>query len=219
MDARRLRTALLLSAAGRPPKTILLTSVRMEDGKTTTATNTAISLAQLGASVVLVDCDLRKPAVHEVFGVPRNIGLSTYLARNMEIDEVTQTLPTQNLRLIPAGPIPPNPAELLSSERMKRLLAELSERYDHVVIDSPPLGSVTDAVILSAMVDGVILVVHGGRNSRHAVQRACNELSAVGARVFGIVLNNVDLRREGYDQYYYYSYQYTYSADDKRSNT
>jgi succinoglycan biosynthesis transport protein ExoP len=214
---RALRTALLLSAAGRAPKTILVTSVRMEEGKTTTATNTAISLAQLGASVLLIDCDLRKPSVHEVFGVPRNIGLSTYLARNVEIDAVTQTLPAPNLHLIPAGPIPPNPAELLSSERMKRLLAESAERYDHVVIDSPPLGSVTDGVILSTMVDGVILVVHGGRNSRHAVQRACNELSAVDARVFGIVLNNVDLQREGYDKYYYYSYQYSYSADDKRS--
>jgi len=121
--------------------------------------------------------------------------------------------------MIASGPTPPNPAELLSSERMKRLLAQLSERYDHIVIDSPPLGSVTDGVILSTMVNGVILVVHGGKNSRQAVQRACHELSAVGARIFGIVLNNVDLRREGHDDYYYYSYQYSYSADGKRTKT
>ena len=216
---RALRTALLLSAAENPPKTILVTSVRMEEGKTTTATNTAIALAQLGASVLLIDCDMRKPSVHDIFGTSRTSGLSTYLARNVEIDEVTQDLPGENLRMISSGPIPPNPAELLSSERMKRLLAQLSERYDHIVLDSPPLGSVTDAVILSTMVNGVILVVHGGRNSRQAVQRACHELSAVGARVFGIVLNNVDLRREGHDDYYYYSYQYSYSADGKRTKT
>jgi capsular exopolysaccharide synthesis family protein len=215
---RALRTALLLSVAGSPPKTILVTSVRMEEGKTTTATNTAISLAQLGARVLLMDCDLRKPSLLDVFGIPCNSGLSTCLVRNVEVAEVTHELPGENLSLIPAGPIPPNPAELLSSERMKRLLRQLAERYDHIVIDSPPLGSVTDAMILSTMVDGAILVVHGGRNSRHAVQRACHELSAVGAKVFGIVLNNVDLRREGYDDYYY-SYQYSYSADGKRSKS
>src|SRR5206468_10990714 len=115
----------------------------------------------------------------------------------------------ENLRLIASGAIPPNPAELLSSEKMKRMLDRLAERYDHIVIDSPPLANVTDGVVLSTMVDGVILVVHGGRSSRHAVQRACYELSAVGARVFGIVLNNVDLRREGYDDYYY-SYYHSY---------
>jgi polysaccharide biosynthesis transport protein len=214
---RSLRTGLLLSAAGNPPKTILVASVRTEEGKTTTATNTATALAQLGASVLIIDCDLRKPSLHEVFGMPRDPGLSTYLVRNVDVDEVTQRLHAKNLHLIPAGPIPPNPAELLSSQRMKRLLAQLAERYDHIVIDSPPLGSVTDAVILSTMVDGVILVVHGGRNSRYAVQRASHELAVVGARIFGIVLNNVNLRREGYDNYYYYSYEYTYSADGKRS--
>src|SRR6266567_3677410 len=102
---------------------------------------------------------------------------------------------------------------------MIRLLDQLAERYDHVIIDSPPLGSVTDGIILSTMVDGVILVVHGGRNSRHAVQRACHELSAVGARIFGIVLNNVDLRREGYDDDYYYSYYNSYSGNGNGSKS
>lgn len=214
---RALRTALMLSSAGSPPRTILVTSVRMAEGKTTTATNIALSLAQLGGKVLLIDCDLRKPSVHDVFGIPRLSGLSTYLAaQDVDIESVTQDLPSGNLRVIAAGPIPPNPAELLSSERMKRLLAQLVERYNHVVIDSPPLGSVTDPVILSTMADGVVLVVHGGRNSRQAVQRACHELSAVGAKIFGIVLNNVDLRREGYDDYYY-SYNYTYSEDGTRS--
>ena len=212
---RALRTTLLLSAAEKPPKKILVTSVRMEEGKTTTATNTAMALAQLGNSVVLVDCDLRNPSLHDVFGTSHNCGVSTYLTRSVAMDTVTRTV-GQNLRLIVSGAIPPNPSELLSCEKMKQMLAELTERYDHIVIDSPPLGSVTDAAILSTMVDGVILVVHGGRNSRQAVQRACYELSAVGARIFGIVLNRVDLRREGYDEYY--SYYQTYSADQKHAD-
>src|SRR3989442_13113574 len=106
---------------------------------------------------------------------------------------------------MPAGPTPPNPGELLSSGKMKRLVDAMAERYDHVVIDTPPLGSVTDPVILSTMVDGVVLVVHAGRNKRNAVQRACRELSAAGARIFGIVLNNVNMKREGYADYQYYT--------------
>jgi polysaccharide biosynthesis transport protein len=211
---RSLRTGLLLSAAGRPPKTILVTSVSMSEGKTTTATNTAIALAQLGSSVLLIDGDLRKPAVHEVYGVARNTGLSSCLTQNVEIDRAIQSLPGENLRMIAAGPVPPNPAELLSSDKMKSLLAEVSDRFDHIVIDSPPLGSATDSVILSTMVDGVILVVRGGRNSRQAVQRACRALGLVGARIFGVVLNNVDLRREGHDAYYGYGYgYYSYGGD------
>jgi polysaccharide biosynthesis transport protein len=219
---RALRTGLLLSAPGRPPKTILVTSVRMGDGKTTTATNIAISLAQLGASVVVMDCDLRKPSIHGVFGIPQGPGLSTYLTRKGNLDEITRggaadQLAGENLNLIPAGPTPPNPSELLSSEGMKRLLEQLSDRYDHVVLDSPPLGSVTDPVVLSTLADGVILVVHGGRNSRQAVQRGCQELLSVGAKIFGIVLNNVDLRREGYDDYHYYSYGYPKNGNGKNA--
>lgn len=213
---RALRTTLLLSAEGKPPKKILVTSVRMEEGKTTTATNTAMALAQLGNSVALVDCDLRNPSLHDVFGTSHNCGVSTYLTRDVAMDTVTRAA-GQNLSLIVSGAIPANPSELLSSDKMKQMLAELTERYDHIVIDSPPLGSVTDAVILSTMVDGVMLVVHGGRNSRQAVQRACYELSAVGARIFGIVLNRVDLRREGYDEYY--SYYHSYSADQKHADS
>ncbi len=182
---RALRTGLLLSGTGNPPRTILLTSVRSNEGKTTTASNIAISLAQLGGSVLLIDCDLRKPSVHTAFGIPPIPGLSTYLAQNGKIDDLIHRA-SENLYLIPAGPTPPNPAELLSSGKMKRLIEIMAERYDHVVIDTPPLGSVTDPVILSTMVDGVVLVVHAGRNKRNAVQRACRELSAVGARIFGV---------------------------------
>ncbi|HSO74335.1 MAG TPA: polysaccharide biosynthesis tyrosine autokinase [Blastocatellia bacterium] len=207
---RVVRTSMLLSAAGNPPKTVLVTSGQPGEGKTTTVVNTAISLAQLGASVLIVDCDLRKPSVHKVFGIEHHKGLSTYLSRDIEVDELITKLQIPNLSVLPCGPIPPNPAELISSERMKGLLRVLSERYDHVLIDSPPLIHVTDPVILSSLVDGVILVVHGGKSTRAVTQRARQELAAVGAKVFGVVLNNVDVRRDGYDDYYYYRYHSGY---------
>jgi polysaccharide biosynthesis transport protein len=210
---RALRTSLLLSSAGHPPKTILITSGRPGEGKTTTAVNTAISLAQLGASVLLIDCDLRRPKVHKVFGVNHLHGLSTYLSREADIEALVQPLPIPNLSLLPCGPIPPNPAELISSEKMRDMLDLLADRYDHIVIDSPPLINVTDPVILSTMVDGVIMVVQAGKSTRDVVRRASQELTGVGAKVFGVVLNNVNLQREGYDEYYYQRYYSTYSSD------
>jgi capsular exopolysaccharide synthesis family protein len=206
---RVVRTSMLLSAAGSPPKTILVTSGQPGEGKTTTVVNTAISLAQLGSSVLIIDCDLRRPATHKIFGLEINgDGLSSYLSRDMEIDGLIHKLQIPNLSLLPCGPIPPNPAELISSPRMKELLKKLAGKYDHILIDSPPLINVTDPVILSSMVDGVILVVHGGKSPRAIVQRARQELLGVGAKIFGVVLNNVDLHREGYDAYYYYYNRY-----------
>lgn len=210
---RALRTSVLLSAAGSPPKTILFTSSQPAEGKTTTVVNTAMSLAQLGASVLIIDCDLRKPSTHKLLGVSYTRGLSTYLSRNVEVDELIQQLPRANISLLACGPIPPNPAELISSDKMKNMLATLAERYDHILIDAPPIMNVTDAVILSRLVDGVIMVVHGGRSSRDAVRRARQELESVGAKIFGVVLNNVDLRHEGYEGYYYS--QYVYGQEQK----
>ncbi len=203
---RALRTSVLLSSAGHPPKTILVTSGRPGEGKTTTAINTAISLAQLGASVLIIDCDLRRPKVHKVFGINHVHGLSTYLSRDADIGALIHTLPIPNLFLLPCGPTPPNPAELVSSEKMREMLALLSTQYDHIILDSPPLINVTDPVILSTMVDGVIMVVHAGKSTRDVVRRASQELTGVGAKVFGVVLNNVNLQREGYDEYYYQRY-------------
>jgi polysaccharide biosynthesis transport protein len=215
---RVLRTSVLLSAAGQPPKIVLITSGQPGEGKTTTAINTAISLAQLGASVLIVDCDLRRPTAHKVLGIEHQQGLSTYLSQaQVTLDEVIQPLPIENLSLLPCGPIPPNPAELIISERMKDMLNELRSRYDHIIVDSPPLVNVTDPVILSTMVDGVILVVHGGKSTRDLVRRARQELATVGAKIFGVVLNNVDLRREGYDNYYYDRY-YTNYGDNARND-
>lgn len=215
---RVLRTSMLLSAAGSPPKTILITSAQAGEGKTTTVVNTAISLAQLGASVLIIDCDLRKPSAHKAFGLDHSRGVSTYLSREIEIDGLIHKLQIANLSLLPCGPIPPNPAELLSSDRMKNMLAMLAERYDHILIDSPPLLNVTDPVILSTLVNGVILVVHGGKSTRAVARRARQELLAVGAKIFGVVLNNIDLKRDGYDYEHYryysnYGQPYTHTPD------
>jgi polysaccharide biosynthesis transport protein len=213
---RVVRTSMLLSAAGSPPKTILVTSGQPGEGKTTTAVNTAISLAQLGASVLIIDCDMRKPSAHKIFGLDNMQGLSTYLSRDIKVESLIHELQIPNLSLLTSGAIPPNPAELISSERMKNLLHELGERYDHILIDSPPLINVTDPVILSTMVDGVILVVHGGKSTRGVAQRARQDLVSVGAKIFGVVLNNVDMRREGYNEYYYYRYYSDYGQKEER---
>lgn len=212
---RVVRTSMLLSAAGRPPKTILVTSGQAGEGKTTTVVNTAISLAQLGASVLIIDCDLRRPSAHKLFGLDHKLGLSTYLSREAEIDPLIQKLQIANLSLLACGPIPPNPAELISSVKMRHLIREMSERFDHVLIDSPPLINVTDPVILSSMVDGVILVVQGGKSTRAIAARARQELATVGAKIFGVVLNNVDLRADGYDYYYYNRYYTNYGVTEE----
>ncbi|MGH9762301.1 MAG: CpsD/CapB family tyrosine-protein kinase, partial [Blastocatellia bacterium] len=138
---------------------------------------------------------------------------STYLSRDVEIDSLIQRQPFNHLSIMPSGPTPPNPAELISSDRFRDLLKQLSERYDHVVIDSPPLINVTDAVILSTMVDGVVLVIKWGKSTRDIARRVRAELTGVGAKIFGVVLNNVDFRREGYNDYYYYKYQSDYFED------
>lgn len=209
---RGLRTSILLSAAGHAPKSILFTSSQPSEGKTTTTINTAISLTQLGASVLIVDADMRRPSTHRVFKVPHTPGLSTYLSRDVELDGLVQELSIPNLSLLPCGPVPPNPAELISSARMRDLIQIATERYDHVLIDSPPLINVSDPLILSTLTDGVILVVQGGRSSRAILRRARVELANVGAKIFGVVLNNVDWRREGYNDYYYYYNRY-YSSE------
>lgn len=213
---RVVRTSMLLSTAGNPPKTILITSGQPGEGKTTTAVNTAISLSQLGASVLIIDCDMRKPSTHKIFGLDNLRGLSTYLSRDINVESLIHKLEIPNVSLLSSGAIPPNPAELISSERMKNLLRDLGERYDHILIDSPPLINVTDPVILSTMVDGVMLVVHGGKSTRGVAQRARQDLVSVGAKIFGVVLNNVDLRREGYNEYYYYRYYSDYGQKEER---
>jgi succinoglycan biosynthesis transport protein ExoP len=210
---RHLRTSLLLSSAGQPPKTILVTSSQPSEGKTTTAVNTAFMLAQTGAEVLILDCDLRRPRLHAHFEVPNLKGLTNWLSGETDTENLVQNYDKQpNLKFLTSGPVPPNPAELLGSDEMRKLLATLSERFAHIVIDSPPAISFTDASILSTMVDGVVLVVHGGRSSRAVVRRAKQQLLDVGAHIFGVVINNV--KAESQD-YYYSGYYSEYYSDDK----
>jgi capsular exopolysaccharide synthesis family protein len=217
---RHLRTSLLLSSAGQPPKTILVTSSQPSEGKTTTAINTAFMLAQTGAEVLIIDCDLRRPRLHAQFEVSNSRGLTTWLSGEKDLNNILQVCAkTPNLKILTSGPVPPNPAELLGSEEMRRLLGQLSERFAHIIIDSPPAISFTDASILSTMVDGVMLVVHGGRSSRAVVRRAKQQLLDVGAHIFGVVLNNV--RMETQDYYYssYYSNYYSTDAEGGRGSS
>src|SRR6185436_17919408 len=194
---RHLRTSVLLSTAGRSPRSLLVTSSLPGEGKTTTAVNTAVSLAQTGASVVIIDADMRRPRLRSIFGLSNGAGLSSILSSEVSEDEVMSmvaTEPVSGLNVLTAGPIPPNPAELLGSEQMRRLMLLLQSRFTHVVVDSPPVSSFTDGVLISTMVDGVLLVVHGGKSSRHIVRRSKQLLNDVGAKIFGVVLNNVNLQ-------------------------
>ena len=214
---RHLRTSLLLSSAGQPPKTILVTSSQPSEGKTTTAINTAFMLAQTGAEVLIIDCDLRRPRLHAQFEVSNAKGLTTLLSGERDLESSLQSYQKgANLKILTSGPVPPNPAELLGSEEMRKLLAKLSERFAHIIIDSPPAISFTDASILSTMVDGVVLVVHASRSSRAVVRRAKQQLLDVGAHIFGIVLNNVRLESQNYYYSGYYSNYYSTDGEDGR---
>ncbi|MGE0883035.1 MAG: GumC family protein [Blastocatellales bacterium] len=210
---RQLRTALLLSSAGHAPRTLLITSSQPAEGKTTTSVNTAISLAQTGASVLIVDADLRRPRVHKIFGLKNNAGLSNYLAGEGELASLIQVA-VPNLYVLPVGPLPPNPAELLGSPKMKNVVDMLSANFDYVVIDSPPVSSFADSLILSALVEGVIIVVKGGVTPREMAQRTKAHLQSVGAKILGVVINQIKL--QPHDYYYYSTYysRYYYGNGD-----
>ena len=200
---RALRTSILLSSLGSPPKVILVTSALPQEGKTTTSMNSAIVLAQKGGKVLLVDADLRRPGVHQMMGMSSRAGLSTVLTGSSPLETVVQTSrQLKNLFILPAGPTPPQPAELLGSDQMRALMQRWREEYDHVVIDTPPALTVTDAVLLSPAVDAVILVIRSGRTPKDALRRARDLLAQVNARVMGVVVNAIDLQSP--DMYYYY---------------
>ena len=208
---RALRTSLLLSSLGAPPKVIMITSALPQEGKTTTSINTAVVLAQKGVRVLLIDGDLRRPSIHKTLGMGPHSGLSNVLTGSTTVDEaIVRTTILPNLFVLPAGTPPPNPAELLASSNMRDVLLQLREQYDHIVIDTPPSLSVTDAVVLSPRADAVILVIRSGQTSKQALRRSRDILLQVNAKLVGVLLNAVDLTSPDY--YYYYEYQGKYAG-------
>ncbi len=214
---RTIRTGILLSQAGEPPRTILVSSAQSSEGKTTSSINLAASLASAGGRVALVDCDLRRPSVHKHFSLESNEpGLVEVIAGHCSLDEALRPDIIKRVAFIPSGKIPPNPAELLGSLEMATILDQLAANFDYVVIDSPPVLPVTDSVILSRYVDGVVLVVRGAVTPRRVVNDAKLRLKSVGARLLGVVLNDVDVT--GGDYYYYSRYYHSYYQEDRRGS-
>jgi len=207
---RALRTSLLLSNLGAPPKVIMVTSALPQEGKTTTSINTAVVLAQKGIRVLLIDADLRRPSIHKTLGMGPHSGLSNVLTGSATLEQATaRSAILPNLFILPAGTPPPNPAELLASSNMRDVLMQLREQYDHIVIDTPPSLSVTDAVVLSPRADAVVLVIRSGQTTKQALRRSRDTLIQVNAKVVGVLLNAVDLSSPDY--YYYYEYQGKYA--------
>ncbi|NRA34092.1 MAG: polysaccharide biosynthesis tyrosine autokinase [Polyangiaceae bacterium] len=220
--ARAIRTNIMLSAPDKQFKTILVTSAGPREGKTTVACCVAVAMAQAGQRVCLLDCDMRRPRLHKVFGKLNDRGLTSLMLDRSVFDDLPKTTPVDNLDVIPAGPIPPNPAELIHSENFSEVLQMLGEKYDRLIIDSPPIAPVTDPTILSTKVDGTILVVRAFQTTRDLVRRARNTLASVQGPLIGAVLNAVDLHGKGYAYYkshhYYYYKQEGYGPEESQDD-
>lgn len=200
-----LRTNLqFLSIDKKEIKSILFTSTAPDEGKSTMISNLAVTIAQTGKKVILIDCDLRMPVQHKIFSYDNLIGLTSAISGSFPLEKCIQTTDIENLDILSAGPIPPNPAEMVGSDRMTKLLAELKEKYDYILIDAPPVLAVTDAVLLSTKVDGVILVTLAGKTRIDRGLEAKEQLTRAKARILGVVLNGVERSKD--DQYYYYYY-------------
>lgn len=200
---RTLRTNIQYAGVNKEIKSLMVTSAGPEEGKTTTIANLAVAVAQTDKKVLLIDGDLRKPNIHRSFQVSNRVGLTNLLIRQAQLDYVIQKMPGIELYLLTSGPVPPNPAELLGSQRMKELLEELKAQYDMVLIDTPPLLAVTDAQLLASYVDGVLLVLGSGKVLRDHAKKAKALLDHVGANVVGAVLNKKQMDSESYYYYYY----------------
>jgi capsular exopolysaccharide synthesis family protein len=209
---RTIRTSLLLSSADKKPKTIVVTSALPEEGKSVTLSNLAVTLAQAGKTVLVVDSDFRKPRQHRIFRIRNVDGLTNYLTSEVELKALVKATEVPNLWVINVGPVPPNPAELLGSEKMGSLIESLKQWFDFILFDSPPVLSVSDAVVLGPKIDGVILVVWGGKTAREALKQAKEKLDMLKVKCLGVVINNIDIQEH---DYYYMHHYYHYYGEGK----
>ncbi|MBU0731020.1 MAG: polysaccharide biosynthesis tyrosine autokinase [Proteobacteria bacterium] len=211
---RSIRSQVLLSSADHPPKSILFCSGSPGEGKTTTVANFASILALTNSSVLIIDCDMRKPRLHKIYEIPNSMGLSNYLTGTCDEAPIIAA-PGQNFHIIPSGPIPPNPSELMTSGRMRQLLNEMKAQYDFVLFDSPPVMGVTDSQILSSLVDGTILVVRAGKTTWEQLHHTAKMFNNVKAQLLGVVLNG--MKPDKGHGYYYYQGYYAYGKDEQNS--
>jgi polysaccharide biosynthesis transport protein len=214
---RTIRTNLMFMSTDNPLHTLVVTSTGPREGKSTTATSLAITMAQAGARTLLIDTDMRRPRLHRSFQITNDVGISSLILGQVDFSEAIQDVGVENLDVMTCGPIPPNPAELLHTQAFARIMEDCKHKYDRVIFDSPPVGAVTDPVILGSMVDGLVLVVKAGETSWRAAAQAKERIEAVGGNIMGAVLNSLDLDDKsgayGYSYYYYDKSGYTYGVD------
>lgn len=212
---RTLRTNIQFASLDQPHRILIVTSASAGEGKTTTAANFGVVNAQAGMRVCVIDADLRRPALHRIFGLSNTQGLTTSLLEDQPIAKLAQSTRIPNLFVLTSGPSAPNPAELVGSKRMRQLLEHATTDFDLMLCDTPPIVAVADAVSLAAQCDGVIFVVKTGKVQQEVILRALGQIEAVKGRVLGVVLNNYDVRRDGY-YYDYYRYGHAYYADGQK---
>ncbi|MEG0075992.1 MAG: CpsD/CapB family tyrosine-protein kinase [Eubacterium sp.] len=210
---RNMRTNITFSNIDEEMRVLTVTSAGKGEGKTTILSNYGVALAQSKKKVVLIDCDLRRPRVHRLFEQPNKRGLTNVLLREVEVSEAIQSTEVENLFIISSGPIPPNPSEILASKRLIDLIEQLKQVFDYILIDSPPIGVVTDAAVLSSVTDGYILVAAINVTNKESIKLSIDTLHNVNANIVGVVANNAPVsKRSGY--YYYYS---AYEEDEQQS--
>jgi capsular exopolysaccharide synthesis family protein len=211
---RSIRTNILFMSPDRPLRTMVVTSPSPQEGKTTTAINLGVTMAEAGGRVLIVDTDMRRPRLHRSFGVPNQTGISSVIVGKATIEEAVKRTDVPNLDVLPCGPVPPNPSELLHTDRFAAILQDCAKLYDRIILDSPPTSAVTDPAVLGNLADGVVLVVKAGETTRDSAMHARRQLVGAKARLFGVVVNAIDFSNPayGYDYYYrnYYRYGYTY---------
>ena len=214
-SCRTVRTNILLMSPENPARRMLVTSPNPQEGKSTVCINIGITMAQSGSKVILLDTDMRRPRLHKTFGISSGTGLTTAILGEVDVLDVIHHSEVPNLDVLPCGPIPPNPTELFHTERFRRIVEQLSEAYDRVIFDSPPVLVVADPLILSSMMDGVVLVVKSASTSRDLARRAVMQMRDVKANILGAVINDLDIHHREYGYYYYRQYGYYYGEKER----